>query len=173
MLRYLNTERTEMQFGETFISLPVAGDLGSIGDGPTREAVLSYVEDGGKVTDYQHVSPVVTPDDVNAERDRRLAAGTTVEVDGLGMMALQGRDRDQTNMLGLKDAARDLRDAGVTDAVMVFRDADDVSHDLTPAQMIDMVSEGMAWFSATYQASWAIKALNPIPEDYRDDRWWV
>ena len=173
MLQYLNAERTEMQFGETFISLPVAGDLGSIGDGPTREAVLSYVKDGGEVTDYQNVLPLVTPDDVNAERDRRLAAGTTVEVDGLGQMALQGRDRDQTNMLGLKDAARDLRDAGVTDAVMVFRDADDVSHDLTPAQMIDMVSKGMAWFSATYQASWAIKALNPIPEDYCDDRWWV
>lgn len=172
MLRYLNAEQTEMQFGETFISLPVAGDLGSIGDGPTREAVLSYVESGGEVTDYQHALPEVTPDDVNAERDRRLIAGTTVHVTGPVSIPLQGRDRDQTNMLGLKDAARDLRDAGVTDAVMVFRDANDVSHNLTPGQIIDMVSEGMAWFSATYQTSWAIKALDPIPDDYRDDRWW-
>ena len=113
------------------------------------------------------------PAKVNAERERRLIAGVTVNVSGYGDIPLQGRDQDQINLLALKDTARDLAAAGVTTAVIPFRDADNVTHTLTPAQMIELANEGKTAASAIYQASWAIKARNDLATiDITDDQYW-
>lgn len=113
------------------------------------------------------------PAKVNAERERRLIAGVTVNVSGYGNIPLQGRDQDQINLLALKDTARDLAAAGVTTAVIPFRDADNVTHTLTPAQMIELANEGKTAASAIYQASWAIKARNDLATiDITDDQYW-
>ena len=113
------------------------------------------------------------PAKVNAERERRLIAGVTVNVSGYGDIPLQGRDQDQINLLALKDTARDLAAAGVTTAVIPFRDADNVTHMLTPAQMIELANDGKTAASAIYQASWAIKARNDLATiDITDDQYW-
>jgi hypothetical protein len=113
-----------------------------------------------------------TSDDVNRERDRRIAQGATVDVVGYGPIPLQGREKDQTNLLGLVTAAQ-IRLAGGDNVTLTkFRDASNIDHMLIPAQIIELWSLGAAWISATYDASWDIKALDPIPVDYVDDGYW-
>ena len=113
------------------------------------------------------------PAQVNAERERRLIEGVTVNVSGYGDIPLQGRDQDQINLLALKDTARDLSAAGVTTAIIPFRDADNVTHTLTPAQVIELANKGKTAASAIYQASWAIKARNDLATiDITDDQYW-
>lgn len=120
----------------------------------------------------QPASDTVDPTFVNRERDRRIAAGTTVTVTGYGDIPLQGGERDQTNLLGLVAAAQVRLAGGDSTTLTRFRDAQNVDHMLTPTQIIEMWSKGAAWISANYEASWAIKALDPIPADYADDERW-
>lgn len=118
------------------------------------------------------VTPVVTAQMVNVERDRRIAAGCAVEITGYGVVPLQGRLQDQTNMLGLATAANLRIAAGDAETLTKFRDAQNVDHLLTPTQVVEMWSKGAAWISAVFEASWAIKAMEPIPLDYvANSRW--
>ena len=58
-------------------------------------------------------APGPLADDVNAERTRRIEAGTDISLPGYAMLvALQGREKDQISLLGLKDVAKDRLDAG-------------------------------------------------------------
>lgn len=109
---------------------------------------------------------------VNAERDRRIMLGTTVTVTGLGAIPVQGRPVDQVNLMALADTARDLIAAGVTGAVIPFRDGDNVLHDLTPAQMLEVSRQGKEAAGAIYAASWALKDGAEIPAKYADDDHW-
>ena len=116
--------------------------------------------------------PAPSSADVNDERDRRINAGTTVQIDGYGPIPLQGRDKDQRNLLGLQAAAAMRLAAGDNATLTKFRDADNVDHMLTPSQVVELWSKGAAWISYTYDASWDIKALDPIPANYADDSRW-
>ena len=109
---------------------------------------------------------------VNAERDRRIMQGTTVTVTGLGDIPVQGRPVDQVNLMALADTARDLIAAGVTGAVIPFRDGDNALHDLTAAQMLEVSRKGKEAAAAIYAASWALKDGESIPADYADDTHW-
>jgi hypothetical protein len=109
---------------------------------------------------------------VNAERDRRLAAGSTVTVSGYGDVPLQGRAVDQTNLIALEVTAMQLV-AAALDVPMDFRDADNVMHTLTPAQMLEMARLGKQAAAAIYAAAWALKDSGDIPADYTDDAHWV
>lgn len=120
---------------------------------------------------------VPTSADVNRERDRRLAAGVTVTVTGYGDIPVQGGPGDQINMIALGDTAKDLIDAGVTAAVVPFRDAANTMHDLTPEQVAEMVRKGKEAASAIYAVSWAMKDgtgdfTGGIPADYTADTHW-
>lgn len=127
--------------------------------------------DGSTFTPPAPVAP--SSEDINAERERRLIAGVTISVNGYGDIPLQGRPADQINLLALKDTARDLDAAGVTAAVIPFRDADNVTHMLTPDQMMELADSGKTAASAIYQASWAIKARNDLATiDIADDQYW-
>lgn len=116
--------------------------------------------------------PPASGDQINVERDRRISAGTTVNVTGYGDIPLQGGERDQTNLLGLVTAAQVRLAGGDTATLTKFRDAENVDHMLTPMQVIEMWSKGAAWISANYDASWALKAMDPIPADFADDSYW-
>lgn len=103
---------------------------------------------------------------VNAERDRRIARGTTIEVSGYGSIPLQGREKDQTNLLGLMNAAKIRIESGDVTTLRKFRDAENVDHMLTPPQFIELWVKGSAWISDVYEASWDLKDMDPIPADY-------
>lgn len=118
-----------------------------------------------------------TADDVNMERSRRIKAGEIFLVSGAGLIPLTGRNEDKINLAALKATAKELQGAGVSDPVMTFRDANNVNHLLTPAQMIDLVDQGQAWIFAVMQRSWEMKDgtgayTAGIPEDYYESHHW-
>lgn len=112
-----------------------------------------------------------TTDQVNAERTRRIERGTTVTVDGI-KIKVQGREEDTRNLQGLAFAAQLRLSTGDTTTTITFRDGDNVNHLLTPLQVISLWSQSAAYVSAIYAKSWAIKAMSPIPADFKSDSYW-
>jgi len=118
--------------------------------------------------------PIFPPSskEVNTERDRREQSGCTVTVPGAGAIPLEGNEKSMRNLQGLAFAASLRLGQGDTTTVTVFRDAVNVDHSLVPGQIVSLWSQGAAYISALYGASWVIKALDPIPADYADDARW-
>lgn len=100
-----------------------------------------------------------TNDDINAERDRRVAqgvqAGTTT---GKTVNVDTRDDRDFRNIAGLVQQAT-IRTIASDTTQMAFRGSDNVVTRLTPAEMIEVGAQVAAHVDAVYQASWAVKAL--------------
>lgn len=125
---------------------------------------------GFAIGDY--VAPVPTGGDVNAERARRILAGATIAVTGAGNIPLTGGEDDKSNLSNQAMAAKARIDAGDVATTTVWRDRNNVNHDLTPPQVWELWSKAAGYVSDLYGASWAIKALDPIPADYADDSRW-
>lgn len=117
-------------------------------------------------------STPVSSADVNAEHDRRALAGKVFTVSGYGDIALEGGDRTQTVLLALKDTARDLLAAGITAPLLRFTDGDNITHNLTAAQTVELVDAGKAYMQALHNTKIDLKALDPIPSDFADDSRW-
>lgn len=142
-------------------------------DEPHVAEIWAALMERNDVAPYEAPAPTPgTSMQVDAERDRRLAAGVTVDVEGYGPVPVQGRQVDQTNLLALKDTARDLIAASITAPVIEFRDGANVMHSLTPAQMVDLANKGKAAAAEIYAAAWALKDNPPIPADYAADAYW-
>lgn len=109
---------------------------------------------------------------INTERDRRILDVSLLDAGDYGPMPVSGDPTTQLNLLALKDTARDLKAAMVTAAVIPFRDAENVDHLLTADQMIALVDAGKERVQSIYSASWAIKAMDPLPEDVTADELW-
>ena len=135
----------------------------------------------GVVTEVDYTAPEPpppTPQDVNAERERRLDYGAAFTVPGLPEpVPLTGRSFDQTVYLALILRAQGYKAAGVTAPILTVRGADDVIYSLTPDQMIALISQSMTWFESVMAVSWAMKDStgdfpDGIPADYADDKHW-
>jgi hypothetical protein len=109
---------------------------------------------------------------VNVERERRIAQGVTVTVSGAGDIPVQGREVDVRNLQGLGLAALARVSTGDLATVTVFRDANNVDHELLPPQVLELVQRAAGAAQAIIEASWAIKALDPLPADVTDDELW-
>jgi hypothetical protein len=125
--------------------------------------------DAGAIADY--VPPAPTDGDVNTERARRILAGRAFDIAGYGLVAVEGRDEDVRNLGALGTAALAQIGAGNGTGLMQFRDADNVIHDLTWAQMFALWSASTEYVSALYAASWALKD-DGIPADFIDAAYW-
>lgn len=110
-------------------------------------------------------------DAVNRERARRLAAGTDVDLAGYGPVALQGRPEDQQTLQGLAFGAQ-LRIAAGDATLSNFLDRNNVLHQLTPAQLVEVWQAGAAYVAAVYAASWAIKERDPFATNPADPVLW-
>ena len=104
---------------------------------------------------------------VNAERQRRIVAGKIV--DGV---YVTGRDEDARNLTNLAMAAQMRVASGDSETLTIFRDGDNIDHTLTPLQIISLWQHSAAYVSALYAASWAIKAMDPLPVDVTADELW-
>lgn len=111
--------------------------------------------------------PFITSEDVNAERDRRIVAGKTING-----VAVTGREEDARNLTNLALASQLRIGSGDTTTPITFRDGNNVDHDLTPAEMLALWQGSAAYVSELYAASWVIKTLDPIPTDYADNTRW-
>ncbi|WJR66931.1 DUF4376 domain-containing protein [Neorhizobium sp. CSC1952] len=106
-------------------------------------------------------------DAINAERTRRIVAGRVI--DGI---RVTGRDEDARNLTNLALAAQLRLAAQDTETLTTFRDGDNVDHELTPPQIMSLWQQSSEYVSALYAASWALKALDPIPADFADNSYW-
>jgi len=104
---------------------------------------------------------------INAERHRRIVAGTVI--DGVHVT---GRDEDARNLTNLALAAQLRIAGGDMTTPTVYRDGNNVDHELTPPQMLALWQASAGYVSALYAASWAIKAMEPMPEDVAADELW-
>jgi hypothetical protein len=112
-----------------------------------------------------------TNQSVNAERDRRLLEGRGFTPTGHDS-SVKINSLDEPNLNGLATLAVVQSGAGNGSATVNWRDNDDVLHTLTFDQVIELYGLAAAYKQAIYAASWAIKDLDPIPEDYADDSRW-
>ncbi len=114
-----------------------------------------------------------TPDDVAAERARRILAGLTITVPGHATpVRLTGDQQTRDNLQALAMAAQMRVAAGDTTTPTTWRDADNADHVLTPPQLLALWSAAAAYVGAVYAASWALKDATPIPADYADNTHW-
>lgn len=104
---------------------------------------------------------------INQERARRLLAGTVI--DGV---RVTGRDEDARNLINLAMGAQLRIAAGDTTTPTVYRDGDNVDHHLTPPELLALWQQSAAYVSALYATSWAIKAMDPLPQDITADELW-
>lgn len=105
--------------------------------------------------------------EINRERTRRIEAGKVID----GVM-VTGRDQDRANLSDLAFGAQLRMMAGDNSTVTLFRDGNNVDHELTPPQIISLWQQSAAYVSALYAASWALKAMQPIPQDFQNDAYW-
>ncbi|MFG6514414.1 hypothetical protein ACGYKD_11465 [Sulfitobacter sp. TB366] len=157
-----------------FIARP--SDVSSIGAGLFARA---HAGEFGEVAAYVELpDPAPTNADVNAERDKRLHDGASFAVTGIAdPIPLQGREADKSVYLAQLMRAQGMKAAGVTDPALRIRDAVNNIHWLTPDQMIELVSVGMAWFEDVMAVSWAMKDAtgdfpDGIPSDLSNDAHW-
>lgn len=133
---------------------------------------------GDKLADFNtRKSAPPTAEKINAQRDKRIQAGTTITPTGYSAIPLTGRASDQTVYVAMLMRAQAMKAAGVTDAVHVFRDAENNVHTLTPDQTIELVSHAMTWFEDVMKVSWAMKDetgdfSDGVPSDWTDDEYW-
>jgi hypothetical protein len=104
---------------------------------------------------------------VNVERCRRIVAGKVI--DGVHVT---GTDEDARNLTNLALAAQLRLAANDTETLTTFRDGDNIDHQLTPPQILSLWQQSAAYVSELYAASWALKAMEPIPPDYASDTYW-
>ena len=105
--------------------------------------------------------------DIHRERDRRIVDGKA-----FGGIWVTGRDQDITNLTNLALGAQLRLTGGDNITVITFRDGNNVDHDLVPSQVLDLWMAASAQVSAIYAASWALKAMDPIPQDITNDQYW-
>ncbi len=123
------------------------------------------------------LSPPATAEAINLHRDRRIEKGSAFTPDGYAAIPMTGRASDQTVYVAMLTRAQAMKAAGVTEAVHVFRDAENTVHTLTPDQTIDLVGQAMTWFENVMKVSWAMKDESGdfsegVPSDWTDDEYW-
>ena len=115
----------------------------------------------------------ITTDQVTAHAEHLIERGVVVNLTGITEpVYVQGRDKDTRNVQGLVTGAQLRLGAGDTTTLTDFRDGNNVTHQMTPMQVIEMWQKSAGYITAVYQASWAIKADDPIGDDFRDDERW-
>ena len=131
---------------------------------------------GWNITTEPPPGPVITTDDVDAERDRRIEAGMT-----FNGVRYQTRAQDRENVAGASIMALaaitqgaqpgDLRwHGGSTDFVWI---AEDNSLNTMDAQTFFAFGQAMAAHkSALIFAARTLKDMATIPADYADDKHW-
>lgn len=121
-----------------------------------------------------------TNEQVNAERDRRIEAGSEFTLSDGSVIGVTGRTFDQMVLLSNKLAAEDLVANGADpddDLVIPFRDRDNENWMLSPNQAVELYTLGSQWITAIMQVSWHMKDgtgpfTDGIPEDFTSDSYW-
>lgn len=157
-------------------------DWSQMGDTPANEYAWSVYRAQLRAIPSTYSTPesVVWPDipsttisdKINFERSRRIVQGVPVSVTGYPTpIHLRGLPTDIQTIQGLLSRAQ-IRVNNNDATTNVFRDMNNVDHTLTPAQMVELGVKAIDWVEQIFVDSWALKAMDPIPEDYSNDIYW-
>ena len=95
---------------------------------------------------------------VNQERDRRWRGTVNCDLAGDGSLVIPAdvrNDTDLRNIQAVTTAAQVI--AGTPDAVLKFRDANDVTHNLSPEEVIALGLIVQAHVQSFYEKAWVLK----------------
>lgn len=91
-------------------------------------------------------------------RDKELEEGFEHITDGGAVFGVQTRLEDRLNMLYLNMSAERMVAAGDT-TPQEFRSTENITHLLTPAEMVAMTTEALGFYKRILDASWVLKDL--------------
>jgi hypothetical protein len=127
-------------------------------------AVITWTSDADLLTDAKTTKRQA----VTNERDRRIVQGLTYTFPDGTAGTIQLRPTDVGNVNGVATKGNALLQKGDTTTTQPFRDAENVTHTLTPQQAVDLGLAVADRVEAIYQASWdhkdAIAALTTVAE---------
>jgi hypothetical protein len=144
-------------------------------ESPLWAEIRNWVDEGHEIEPYSPPPP--SDRDVDAERDRRVAASFT-----FNGVVYQTRPEDRENIAGAATAALaailvnsaqpgDFRwHGGESDFEWI--DADNATHPLDAQSMFAMGQAAMAHKQAHIWAARALKDMESIPLDYTEDQYW-
>ena len=136
---------------------------------PGPGCVVGASFDGSTFTPPAPVA--ATSEEINAERDRRIAAGMAVTV-SVGTFNVQTDPKSREIIAGLSQVGL-IRNVSSDTTTTAFRDADNIERTLTPADLVSMGMQVAAMVDSVYKASWTIKARNDLATiDITDDQYW-
>lgn len=103
---------------------------------------------------------------ITKEREKKILEGAT-----FGKVRLIGNEETIKNLDTLALAAFIRKSIGSKD-VTYYRDADNVIHELSPDEMLDLWSQATSYVENLYKKSWVLKDGEEIPLDYKDEKHW-
>ncbi len=139
-----------------------------------RQLIAEWEAEGNVIPPYS--PPAATSLDVDAERDRRIAAGFTYA----GKL-FQARQFDLDNIRSMATAASVKIVQGAQDGDLRWFDpnndfywiaADNTTMPMSAPDMVEFAMTAAAWGSKHILAGAALKSMSPIPTDFSDNKWW-
>lgn len=114
---------------------------------------------------------IILKNEINEERERRIASGCIVSVANVGNISIKGTNEDMRNLTNLGQLSN-MYILTNQSAIIPFRDNDNIIYNLTPSQMSYVWQKAVGYVSALYQASWTMKDMNPLPQDFTQNSYW-
>lgn len=130
-----------------------------------RRLIAAWVEKGNTIAPY--VPPAPTPNDVAAERDRRLTLGFNYnfgDARGIHHFNTTAKDMEGWDLVTkLKDS---LLQSGDTTSKIKIMTGTGVTEVTAPEWNAVLLYAGLNFQQPLWQASFILQAMNPIPADY-------
>lgn len=160
--------------GEPSVRYP-GDDLTDLTDGVRAEIEAEWTPGLLSAWAAFNAPPPATPADVIAERERRLALGFDYDFGGDDPRGVHHIGTTAQDMIGWREVT-DLASALIAagngaGTIQVVTDTGPVVVTADEWQQI-LIASG-AWRQPIWGASFILQSMDPIPEDFRDDRWWA
>jgi hypothetical protein len=115
--------------------------------------------------------PILPNELVNMERDSRINTSRRFDIPGYSSpVFLSGGD--EKNLVGLVPFCQIQISLGNGSDTLVWRDNENTEHTLSYEELITLYSLALQYKQQVYEASWALKEMDPLPQDYKDDSHW-
>jgi hypothetical protein len=156
-------DRAKTEFGVYKIQ-----PIPSVTAGQTREVVSPYYSVGDDAV-YNEIARDRTPSEieqkkdqlkqsVNQERDLRWPGTVNCDLSGDGSRIIPADARNDTDLRNIQAVTTTAQVvAGTPDALLKFRDANDVTHNLSPEEVIALGLIVQAHVQSFYEKAWALK----------------
>jgi hypothetical protein len=156
-------DRAKAEFGVYKIQ-----PIPSVSAGQTKEIVSPYYSADDDAV-YNEIARDRTPSEieqkkaqlkqsVNQERDRRWPGTVNCDLAGDGSRIIPADARNDTDLRNIQAVTTTAQVvAGTPDAVLKFRDANDVTHNLSPEEVIALGLIVQAHVQSFYEKAWVLK----------------